>query len=170
MNAPRPSSISDYQAYAGADIEVVGKNMTGVEFGGTSATQVRLNDGNGNIVMQTLPTLAAPYTDNPYDLTFAASGTVGDTYYVEVSNDGGTTWSRLNDGQTLTIVSHTGTDPLGLGVSWAQNFNWTNSVSVTTHNAVPNSSADQTSDIQATINQVAGNANGRRRHFPGRHF
>ena len=57
MNAPRPISISDYQAYAGADIEVVGKNMTGVEFGGTSAPQVRLNDGNGNIVMQPLPTL-----------------------------------------------------------------------------------------------------------------
>jgi hypothetical protein len=146
MDAAEPTSISDYQAYAGIDIEVVGKNMNQSEFGGSIAPEVRLNDGNGHVVSQTV------VSENPYDITFSASGTVGTTYYVEVSNDGGQTWSRLNDGQTLTIVAHTGTDPLGLGVSWAQDFDWSSEVSVATYGATGVGTADVTTDVQNAIN------------------
>ena len=35
--------------------------------------------------------------------SFTVSGTVGTTYKVEVSNNGGTTWVELDSKQTLTV-------------------------------------------------------------------
>ena len=160
MDAAEPTSISDYQAYAGVHIEVVGKNMDQGEFGGSIAPEVRLNDGNGHVVSQTV------VSENPYDITFSASGSVGTTYYVEVSNDGGQTWSRLNDNQQLTIVAaNSNGDPLGLGVSWAQDFSWNNKFDVTSYGATGTDTTDDTAAVKAAIT-AASNAGGGIVYFP----
>jgi hypothetical protein len=110
MNAPRALFMSEYQAHIGIDIEVVRRNFDQSEFGGPAQTQVRLNDGNGAIY-------AMPEKDlTPYHVTFTVGSEPLGIYFVEVSNDGGTHWSRTSSGQTLTIVPATGTDPLGLDV------------------------------------------------------
>jgi hypothetical protein len=138
--------MSEYQAHSGIDIEVVGRNFDQSEFGGPAQTQVRLNDGNGAIY-------AMPEKDlTPYHVTFTVGSEPLGIYFVEVSNDGGTHWSRTSSGQTLTIVPATGTDPLGLDVPWAQDFNWPNVIDVTQppYNVNPNAtSGDNSSALQA---------------------
>jgi hypothetical protein len=53
---------SDYQGYAGINIEVVGRNFDQSEFGGTTATLVRLNNDSGGVYGQTIASL------NPYNV------------------------------------------------------------------------------------------------------
>ncbi|MEI8195929.1 MAG: hypothetical protein WCI73_08485, partial [Phycisphaerae bacterium] len=100
MNVARALDLSDYQASNGITIEITGRNFDQSEFGGTTATQVRLNDGSGHYLLEPITSL------NPYNIAFTVTGaTVGTTYFVEVSNDNGVTWSRPTGGQTLAIVS-----------------------------------------------------------------
>ncbi|MCI0549773.1 MAG: hypothetical protein L0287_02330, partial [Anaerolineae bacterium] len=147
MNAARALFMSDYQAHSGVDIEVAGRNFDQSEFGGTTNTQVRLNNGSGT-------TYTMPIKDlNPYHVTFTVGSQPIGTYFVEVSNDGGVHWSRLTSGQTLTIVAKTGNgDPLGLGVSWAQDFKWGSVFNVTTYGATGSDTTNDTVAVQAAIN------------------
>jgi hypothetical protein len=161
MNAARALFMSDYQAYNGLDIEVVGRNFDQSEFGGTAATQVRLNNGHGT-------TFTVPIKDlNPYHVTFTLGKQPLGTYYVEVSSDNGVNWSRLASGQTLTILAAppANSDPLGLGVSWAKDFAWTNVFNVTNYGANPNSTNDDTAAAQNAAN-AAENGGGGVVYFP----
>lgn len=128
MNAARALFMSDYQAYTGISLELVGRNFDQSEFGGITAAQLQLNNGSGGVYTQTITSL------NPYNVTFTVGTVPVGTYFVEVSNDSGINWARLSNGQTLSIVATPGgtPDPLGLGVTWARDFNWTNVVNVTT--------------------------------------
>lgn len=156
MNAARALFMSDSQSYPGISLEVTGRNFDPSEFGGAAATtQLQLNNGSGDTYYQTITNL------NPYNVTFTVGTLPAGTYYVEVSNDSGHNWSRPSSGQTLTIVAHTGTDPLGLGVTWAQDFRSTNIINVTQapYNTNPNdTSGNDTTALQNAIRaaQVAG--------------
>ena len=161
LNAARALFMSDYQAYNGLDIEVVGRNFDQSEFGGTTATQVRLNNGSGT-------TYNLPIKDlNPYHVTFTVGNRGLGTYYVEVSSDNGINWSRLASGQTLTLLAAppAGSDPLGLGVGWAKDFRWTNVFNVTNYGANPNDLSDDTVAVQNAVN-AAENSGGGVVYFP----
>ena len=161
LNVARALFMSDYQAYNGLDIEVVGRNFDQSEFGGATATQVRLNNGGGT-------TYNMPIKDlNPYHVTFTVGNQSLGTYFVEVSNDNGTNWSRLASGQTLTLlaVPPGNYDPLGLGVSWASNFNWTNVFNVTNYGVNTNGTGDVTAEVQSAEN-AAENTGGGVVYFP----
>src|ERR1035437_275158 len=161
LNAARALFMSDYQAYNGLDIEVVGRNFDQSEFGGMTATQVRLNNGSGT-------TYNLPVKDlNPYHVTFTVGNQGLGTYYVEVSSDNGINWSRLASGQKLTNLAAppAGSDPLGLGVGWAKDFRWTNVFNVTNYGANPNDLGDDTVAVQNAVN-AAENSGGGVVYFP----
>lgn len=145
MNAARALFMSDYQAHNGTDIEVVGRNFDQAEFGGATHTMVRLNDGGKTTCTMPIKNL------NPFHVTFTVGTQNLGTYFVEVSNDGGVHWSRLTSGQTLSIIATTGTDPLGLGVSWAQDFKWSSIYDVTKYGATGNDTNDDTVAMQKAI-------------------
>ncbi|MBM7568095.1 carbohydrate-binding protein [Paenibacillus sacheonensis] len=153
LNAARAQWISEKQAWAGQKITVVGRNFAGSEFGASNQTIVRLKNAS-TTVNQTI------VSSNAYMAEFAiASGTPAGTYDVEVSNDNGVHWSKPSSGQQLQVVS-AGSDPLGLGVAWAGNFNWANQVNASSYGANPNSGADETAHIQAAIDDAGTNPNG----------
>lgn len=144
LNAPRPQFISEYEAYAGLSIKLAGRNLDGTEFGAARQTQVRLSGVTGGVYTQTVTGV------NPFAVDFTIGSVPLGDYFVDVSNDGGTTWIRLDNGQKLTIVTP-GPDPLGLGVAWARDFNWANEVNVLDYGAVADDRTDDTAAIQAAI-------------------
>ncbi len=156
LNAARALFMSDYEAYQGLDIEVVGRNFDQSEFGGIRATRVRLNDGHG--VLAELPIKDV----NPYHVTFTVGGQAAGMHNVEVSNDNGLNWSRLASGQTLTVLAPppAGSDPLGLGVSWAKDFRWTNIFNVTNYGATPNDASDDTAAVQRAADAAESSGGG----------
>ncbi|WP_162463217.1 S-layer homology domain-containing protein [Paenibacillus psychroresistens] len=144
LNAARPLFISDYEAYSGIDIDLAGRNFDQSEFGGSTHTKVRLNNGEGSISATTVKSL------NPYGITFTVGSANPDDYFVEVSNDDGINWSRLDNGQKVTVVA-AGEDPLGLGVAWASDFNWENEYDVTNFGATQNDQTDDTNAVQDAV-------------------
>ena|GEM_PF-4159143 len=167
LNAARPLFMSEYEVFNGLDIQVVGRNFDKNEFCGTQETKIRLvNTSSGASFEVPIKEL------NPYCIKFTITNEPLGTYYIEISNDNGTNWTRLENGkgdtsnpqgnyraaQTLSIIQRNGTleqaDPLGLGVAWAQNFNWTNVYDVTLHGVQKNSTLNQWSPIQTAIDTV----------------
>lgn len=165
MNAARSLYMSEKEAYYSASnpikIEVVGRNFQQNEFGGTDATQVRLTNGSGVGYSQVITSL------NPYNVTFAVGNVPVGTYFVEVSNDGGVTWSRPGSDQTLSIVTPPAgnPDPLGLNVTWAKDFNWTSVFDVTSYGATGGDTSNDTAAIQNAVN-AAETAGGGVVYFP----
>jgi|688.fasta_scaffold64046_2 hypothetical protein len=97
---------------------------------------------------------------NPYAVDFTVSGAVPNaTYNILVSNDGGKVWSGLESDQTLTVVSKLD-DPLGLGVFWAGDFNWSRRVDVKSHRARGDGKADDTQAIQSAIDRAKKDGGG----------
>jgi parallel beta-helix repeat protein len=148
MNAARPLFISEYEAFAGLEIQIAGRNFDAEEFGGSTDVKVRLNDGAGRTDETTVRSV------NPYGITFAIEDQPLGEYSIEVSNDGGLNWSRLENGQTLT-VNAPGEDPLGLGVAWAADFNWEHRVDVTDYGADPTDAEDDTAAVQQAVDAAA---------------
>ena len=158
LNAPRALFISEKEAWAGLNIELVGRNLDGTEFGAGTNSVARLVDGNNNYV-QTIVSL------NPYNITFQITDeTPVGTYSVEVSNDGGLHWSQPSSMQMLTI-SAKGRDDLGLGLAWANSFQYDTVYDVSLHGVPVNSGTDVTNKIQSIITQVK-NAGGGVVYFP----
>jgi hypothetical protein len=152
VNAPRPLFISEKEAFNGESIEISGRNLDATVYGASSQiTQVRLvNVSSGSTYTIT------PTDVNPYYIKFPVGTTPQATYWVEARNDANDNWVRLQSGQQLKIVS-SGSDPLGLGVVWAKNFNWTNEYNVTSapYNAIPNDGLNDSVAIQNAINAAA---------------
>jgi hypothetical protein len=68
---------------------------------------------------------ATVVTVNPFSVEFTVPSSLPlGTYSVAVSNDNGNVWQNLEESQTLTVEA-VGSDPLGLGVAWAGDFNYT---------------------------------------------
>lgn len=143
LNAARPLFISEYEVWAGQQIEVSGRAMDARQFGCDMETKVRLVSGK-NKFEQTVTKYS------PYSLTF----TVGDVplaeYEVEISNDSGVTWRPVDCDQTLTVVE-VGVDPLGLGVAWMDHFAWDNVFDITDYGAVADDTTDDTAAIVAAM-------------------
>ena len=159
LNAARSLYQSQYQAYNGMTMEMVGRNFNQSEFGGKTETEVQLNDGTDPAITALIVSLS------PYDVSFTVTGaTVGKTYSVQVSNDNGADWSSPSSGQTLTIIS-VPSDPLGLGVPWAGVFNWNNVFNVNTYGASGTTTTDVTTDVQNAVN-AASSAGGGVVYFP----
>ncbi|WP_181592486.1 glycosyl hydrolase family 28-related protein [Paenibacillus sp. YN15] len=159
LNAPRPLFISEYEVFEGLFIDLSGRNLMAAEFGVSGVTKVRLANGAGAAWDVQIT------EQSPYSLRFGiSSGVPLGTYHVEVSNDGGLTWHGLQSGQELTVLPK-GEDPLGLGVAWAANFNWSQQFNATDYGAVADDGEDDTDAIAAAI-QAAKQAGGGVVRFP----
>ncbi len=155
LNAPRAIFQSEYEAWKGQQIQIVGRNFLGTEFGLSSDTRVRLVS-NTNTYLQTVT------EKNPFCVKF----TVGDlplgVYHVEVSSDAGVHWSRPSREQMLSVVKQ-GSDPIGLGVAWANDFAWTEyDITQPPYNVPVSSGTDVTAKIQDAINSISAQYKGGR--------
>lgn len=164
LNAARALFMSEREAFEGLSVKVVGRNFDSKEFGvtaGIELTKVRLNNGSNGTYNTTVDDF------NPYCISFAITNIPKGEYFVEVSNDGGVNWDRLDNGQKLTILDQPkGTaeeyDPLGMGVSWISHFNWTNIYWV----PVSDGSTDVTKLVQSLVNKAGADKNGGIVYFP----
>ena len=68
LNAARSLYQSQYQAYNGMTMEVVGRNFNQNEFGGKTETEVRLNDGTDPAITESIVSLS------PYEVSFTVTG------------------------------------------------------------------------------------------------
>ncbi len=118
LNAPRPLFMSEYEVWEGQTIKISGRALESAQFGGTTATKVRLTKGSTTVYPQIVDL-------SPYGVEFKipAGTPLGEYTGIEVSNDDGITWAALDSDQTLTVVAK-GMDPLGTGLAWMGNFKW----------------------------------------------
>ena len=181
LNAARPLFLSQEAAYEGLQLEVVGRNFMGSEFGLPQAsfdnTKIKLvGKANGETHLIT-PLSGVRYTEgqsingdtvydsNPYRLTFVVPKVAThQAFELFVANDG-VNYTGLTNGQVIDIVAkktgnakaayfgaNAGLDPLGLGVYWVQDIKWNQGVEINPDTA--NSDNNASNDIQAAIDQV----------------
>ncbi len=157
LNAPRALFLSEREAFEGLSIKVVGRNFDAQEFGVTGKlTQPKVR------LINAKDTCEVKVNDyNPYCISFMINPVPKGNYVVEVSNDGGTNWGKLDNDQTLTIIDKpAGTqeeiDPLGTGYSWISHFNWTNIYNVPRSDG----STDVTELVQSLVNQAGSDTGG----------
>lgn len=155
LNEARPLFISEYEAWAGLTIDVSGRNFSAKQFGmPDDYTALRLTDAAGNSYVQQLNKIT------PYSLNF----TIGEDvplgeYRVEITNNGGISWIEVSSKQTLSIEA-VGKDPLGLGVAWANDYNWDNIVNVADFGADGKRNADDTADVMRAVEFCAQSGGG----------
>ncbi|MCL2352361.1 MAG: hypothetical protein FWC55_07515, partial [Firmicutes bacterium] len=157
MNAARALFVSDDRLAAGLELEVVGRNFDGAEFGAASGPSVRLVSGTS-----VYPARVVKY--NPFNISFAVGAEVPfGGYELQVSNDG-LNWAALTS--TKIRVEAAGADPLGMGVAWAKDFNWANRLNARDFGAIGDGAADDTAAVQAAVNAAASDPNGGVVYFP----
>ncbi|MDF2836128.1 MAG: hypothetical protein K0Q63_1768, partial [Paenibacillus sp.] len=152
LNAARPLFISEYEAWEGQTIDLSGRSLMTEQFGMDSATRLRLVNAASGAVEQKIEQYS------PYSLRFTVKAPIG-TYNVEVSNNDGASWAPLASGQTLDVVE-VGRDPLGLGVAWADLFDWDNRYDVTDFGAAPGDGADDTASVTDAIEAAKASGGG----------
>lgn len=151
LNAARPLFISEYEAWEGQTIDLSGRNLMAEQFGLDSVTRLRLVNAARSVEQK-----IGQYS--PYSLQFAVKAPIG-SYKVEVSNNDGVSWAPLASGQTLEIVE-AGRDPLGLGVAWADRFDWDNRYDVTDFGAVEGDGEDDTAAVTDAIEEAKASGGG----------
>lgn len=123
LNQPRPFWMGLSDIYLpGQTAQVAGINFLPSEIGDTSGSlKVKLSNSS-NIYTPVIT------ENNPYCVKFTVpdNAAVG-KYDITLSVDG-VNWTGLESGQALEVVS--GSDPYGLGVGWAKNYNYSNEVNV----------------------------------------
>lgn len=157
LNGPRPLFMSEREAWAGQQITVAGRNLGPSEYGAHTLPQVRLV-GQGNVHLH-----ASVVDANPFAVTFEVPQGSAGSYHVQVSTDE-RVWVGLPDSDPLTLVP-VGSDPLGLGVAWADHFRWDHTFDVTDYGVPTNSGGDVTTVVQAAVN-TAKQAGGGVVYFP----
>lgn len=158
LNTPRPLFISEYQAWCGQAMTISGRNFAASLFGAKTDTKVRLSSGS-TAYEQSITYLS------PYSMKFTVGTVPTGEYSVEVSNDGGKTWTALECAQTLEIVS-SGSDPLGLGYAWMDHFAWESRYDVTDYGADNTDTLDDTAAILAAISEAKATEAGGVIYFP----
>lgn len=154
VNSPDPRWILDELAFKGMTAGVYGRNLDASEFGAPKETSVRLVDAATG--ESYIPEIMEA---NPFAIRFGIHEPVG-RYYVEVRTMAGKPWVRLPE-YTLNIVEWTEhSDPLGLGVSWAGDFNWSNMVSAASVGIIGDGTSDWSDAINAQIDDIADNGGG----------
>lgn len=144
VNKARSQWISDDVISAGNEIKVIGRNFSGAEFGYNASAKVRLKKGNMSYDAKIKSTSA-------YAISFTVGENVPDgEYTVSVSNDG-IFWNTLDNGQTVK-VKRAVSDPMNLGVAWADEFCYNRIFDVTKYGADGSDDADDTAAIQNAIN------------------
>jgi hypothetical protein len=157
MNHPRPLYLSEYEAWAGQQMKIIGRNFDPAEFGAAGRPHVRLvNDVGGCFTAQVI-------NHNPYAITFRVPEAAVTRYWVEASIDG-KGWRRPPASEALKIVS-AGKDPLGLGVAWADKFQWHRVCDVTKSGVPTNGGDDVTAQVQKVV-ETAKAAGGGVVYFP----
>ena len=156
-NRPRPLFLSEYEAWAGQEIELVGRNFDPREFGAQGTPQVRLVDDNQRFTITSITRF------NPFAITIRVPGIALAKYRLQVSTDG-QQWWPVPEEETLTVVP-AGGDPLGLGVAWAGHFQWDRVFDVTRYGVPTNSASDVTAQVQAVV-ATAKQAGGGVVYFP----
>lgn len=153
LNMPRLYWINEISAFEGLTIRAIGINFMAEEFGLEGAdTLVRLTNAKGESYLM-------PVVDvNPYMVEFMINDIPVGTYDVQVSPDG-VHWSNTPWDQQLEIVLVGNGDPLGLGVAWANKFNYTRVFDVTDYGAISDDDKDDTYAFWIAI-QSASNSGG----------
>ncbi|MBR7160135.1 MAG: hypothetical protein IKD20_03755 [Clostridia bacterium] len=137
LNCARVFWFSQDTVFEGLTIKVTGANFVAKDFGSTGETLVRLtNEMNESYLM--------PIVDvNPYMVEFLCNAIPVGEYKVSVSTDG-INWSNDAPEQTLTVIDKGVGDPLGLGVAWANKFNYTDIFSIVDYGAISGDGKDDT--------------------------
>ncbi|MBR7160133.1 MAG: hypothetical protein IKD20_03745, partial [Clostridia bacterium] len=153
LNAPRIFWISEDSAFAGIRIKITGTNFLPSYFGADGEVIVKLTSSRGNQYF--MPVISV----NNYCVEFEVTDIPLGEYDVSVSTDG-EIWSNYPDEQTLTVVPEGVGDPLGLGVAWANKFNYTDIFNVVDYGATPNDTTDDTNAFWIAIRQAQVNGGG----------
>lgn len=168
LNESRALFISEYEVRYGMSIQVSGRNLDLRQLNFENhSTAVRLNDGNGNAYVQELTKVT------PYSLTFKVDErTPLGKYEVEVTNNGGLSWTGLVSTETqrearkqyLTVLP-AGNDPIDLGLAWVDGFKWENRFNVLDYGA---NNSDKNNDFEAITKAIeaARQAGGGVVYFP----
>lgn len=146
VNRPLLHWFSADEAWAGQSVKLTGRNLDGAEFGAATDTRVRLADG--------VSVYAATVTaTGPYGVDFTVPSVAAGAYTLELSNDGGATWVAYSGSQTFAVRA-AGSDPLGLGLAWADDFDWTTYDAKTAFGAVGDGTTDDTAALQSGIDTI----------------
>jgi hypothetical protein len=145
LNQPRPLFLSEFEAWEGQKIQIVGRNFDPGEYGSKGAPRVRLADG-GNIYE------ALVVDHNPFAITIMIPRVDPRKYWVDVSTDG-LLWRRLPAEEGLSIVP-AGKDPLDLGVAWADHFHWGRVFNVVDYGVPITGTVDVTAKVQAVVDTI----------------
>jgi hypothetical protein len=160
INQPRPLFLSEFEAWAGQQIKIVGRNFDPGEYGAQGVPRVRL--ANGTDYRE-----ASVVKHNPYAITITVPAVETTRYWAEVSTDGATWW-RMPLDEHLDVVP-VGKDPLGLGVAWADHFNWSRAFNVADHGVPTTGGVDVTAQVQAVVDAIKA-AGGGVVYFPEGEF
>ena len=196
LNAARPLFISQKAAYAGLEIEVVGRNFFLDEFGcpESERSKIRVMLKNASDEKVIVPEMGVRYTaeesvtgvavdeSNPYRLTFVIPDDLSaGVYDVYVANDGAN-FRKLATPQQLEIFDKkdgdanadlfgagSGYDPLNLGVYWAQDLKYELSYSMYTDES-GSDNIDDTQEIKRKIDTLANRGGGILYFEPGTYY
>jgi hypothetical protein len=157
LNQPRPLFLSEYEAWRGQQIQIIGRNFDPTEFGAYGRPRVRLANDDGKYIECNV------LEYNPYAITIKAPEVANARYRVEVTIDG-EKWRPLPDHEVLNILS-VGKDPLNLGAAWAGKFHWHRIFDVTKYGVPARSGDDVTEAVQHVVN-TAKSAGGGVVYFP----
>jgi len=157
LNRPRPLFLSEFEAWAGQQLEIVGRNFAPDEYGAHGTPQVRMVNASGECHKATV------VLSNPFAITITVPQVETTTYWVEVSTDG-VTWWRVPGDERLKVVP-VGKDPIGLGVAWADHFHWDRVFNVASRGVPTSGGVDVTAQVQAVVN-AAKSAGGGVVYFP----
>lgn len=149
LNAARSNWIDTNEASWGNVIRIVGRNLDAREFKGEPATGVVLVK-DGKVYDLDVVSL------NPYCIKASIpEGIPSGEYKMAVTNDG-IVWNENEEDKTITIIGEKVNDPFGLGVSWANRFNYDNKIDVTKepYSITPDGTTDVTTIIQKAIDDV----------------
>jgi hypothetical protein len=152
LNQPRPLFLSEFEAWEGQEIEIIGRNFNPAEYGAPGTPRVRLVNTNKEFAD------AVIVSYNPFAITISIRDIKTAEYSIEVSTDGRTWWPGPA-GETLTILP-VGKDPLGLGVAWAGHFQWDRIYNVAQLGIPTSGGVNVTARIQSIVNTAAAAGGG----------
>lgn len=147
LNGAEVLFTDEKEIYPGLEVRISGRNFLGSYFGTADNTLVRLVNGEGEAYAAVINEI------NRVGILFTVTEAVPpDTYTVEVSNNGGGIWSKIQSGQTMTVLSELN-DPLNIKVPWANAYNWT-MYYASDYGILPNTGEDLTSAIDAATLKI----------------
>lgn len=143
LNQPRPFWVAESDVLMqGMTAKLIGTNLAPENFGAKGTTQVKLRVNDTDYPAQVTK-------QEPYKLEFNVPETAEGACTVFLSSDG-INWTELDNEQELTL-RRASSDPYGLGVGWARDYNYSNKVNVKDYGAKGDG---VTSDYAAFVNAM----------------